>query len=167
MRPSFLCLLTSQIIDRQNCHDFFPARRQCVTVHRSLPLTPPPTPDLVRGEGQEDGGGSLTTVWMGISFKLSKVGVRVHPAARSASAAVAEKPGAGGKEGSLSESTREVRRSWLLSLACLVCVSLRDGLGANSGGGSRSGKQFVEELMKNLTSIFFVFRRISLIRYKD
>lgn len=66
---------------------------------------------------------------MGISFKLSKVGVRVHPAARSASAALAqaaeaEKPATGEKEGSLSESRREVRRSCFLSLArlglCLV-----------------------------------------------
>jgi hypothetical protein len=46
---------------------------------------------------------------MGISFKLSKVGVRVHPAARSASAspAQAEKPAAVETEGSVSDSRRE------------------------------------------------------------
>jgi len=46
---------------------------------------------------------------MGISFKLSKVGVRVHPAARSASAAPAqaEKPAAVEAEGSVSDSRRE------------------------------------------------------------
>ncbi|OEL29892.1 hypothetical protein BAE44_0009088 [Dichanthelium oligosanthes] len=45
---------------------------------------------------------------MGISFKLSKVGVRVHPAARSASAAPAqaEKPAAAETEGSASDSRR-------------------------------------------------------------
>jgi len=48
-------------------------------------------------------------VGMGISFKLSKVGVRVHPAARSASAAPAqaEKPAAVEAEGSVSDSRRE------------------------------------------------------------
>ncbi|KAL6883706.1 hypothetical protein ACP4OV_011120 [Aristida adscensionis] len=48
---------------------------------------------------------------MGISFKLSKVGVRVQPAARPASAAPApaagsDKPAAGEKEGSASEASR-------------------------------------------------------------
>lgn len=60
---------------------------------------------------------------MGISFKLSKVGVRVHPAARSASAAVAEKPGAGGKEGSLSESTREDKRKDVNGIKILPACS--------------------------------------------
>ncbi|WVZ58745.1 hypothetical protein U9M48_008985 [Paspalum notatum var. saurae] len=46
---------------------------------------------------------------MGISFKISKVGVRVHPGARSASAtqAQAEKPAAVDKEGSVSDSRGE------------------------------------------------------------
>ncbi|XP_062201424.1 protein PHYTOCHROME-DEPENDENT LATE-FLOWERING-like isoform X2 [Phragmites australis] len=49
---------------------------------------------------------------MGISFKLSKVGVRVHPAARSASAAPAQaaeadKPAARDKEESVSDARRE------------------------------------------------------------
>jgi hypothetical protein len=75
---------------------------------------------------------------MGISFKLSKVGVRVHPAARSASAspAQAEKPAAVETEGSVSDSRREVGPSVLsVSLRPWVSVSLRDGLGGNGGGG--------------------------------
>ncbi|VAH03591.1 unnamed protein product [Triticum turgidum subsp. durum] len=49
---------------------------------------------------------------MGISFKLSKVGVRVQPTARSAApelpaAAETEKPGAGEKDGSRPEAKRE------------------------------------------------------------
>jgi len=53
-------------------------------------------------------------VGMGISFKLSKVGVRVHPAARSASAAPAqaEKPAAVEAEGSVSDSRRELGHSY-------------------------------------------------------
>ena len=75
---------------------------------------------------------------MGISFKLSKVGVRVHPAARSASAAPAqaEKPAAVEAEGSVSDSRRELGHSVLsVSLRPWVSVSLRDGLGGNGGGG--------------------------------
>jgi hypothetical protein len=53
-------------------------------------------------------------VEMGISFKLSKVGVRVHPAARTASAA----PAAGAeKEGSVSDPRREVRGA---SVVCSI-----------------------------------------------
>ena len=77
---------------------------------------------------------------MGISFKLSKVGVRGHPAARSASAAPAqaqaEKPAAVEVEGSVSDSRREVGHSVLsVSLRPWVSVPLRDGLGGNGGGG--------------------------------
>lgn len=63
---------------------------------------------------------------MGISFKLSKVGVRVHPAARSASTAPAEKPVAVEAEGSVSDSRREVRRSVLSVSRGLAFLSHRE-----------------------------------------
>jgi hypothetical protein len=82
--------------------------------------------------------GGAPPVGMGISFKLSKVGVRVHPAARPASAAPAqaEKTAAAEAEGSVSDSRGEVRCS-VPSVSCGagVSVSLRDGLGGNDGVG--------------------------------
>jgi hypothetical protein len=63
---------------------------------------------------------------MGISFKLSKVGVRVQPTARSAApglpaAAETEKPSAGEKDGSRPDAKREVSHD---SVACSVGFGL-------------------------------------------
>lgn len=59
---------------------------------------------------------------MGISFKLSKVGVRVQPTARSTApglpaAAETENPGAAEKDGSRPAAKREVSR---VSIGCSV-----------------------------------------------
>ena len=98
---------------------------------------------------------------MGISFKLSKVGVRVQPTARSAApglpaAVETEKPGADEKDGSGPEAKREVSR---VSIGLLGSVRSRGGRG---GGPDDLGKQSCSllcdrEEIRVLPAIFGVF----------
>jgi hypothetical protein len=78
---------------------------------------------------------AATLLEMGISFKLSKVGVRVHPAARTASAAGAEKSAATEKEGSVSDPRSEVRGASVVCSVGFFFVPSRDSEGRVGGGG--------------------------------
>jgi hypothetical protein len=88
---------------------------------------------------------------MGISFKLSKVGVRLHPAARSATAAPAKPAGANKsaaseKEGSVSEPRREVR---LASVVCSIDFLIPPGDSEGRvGGGGDLGAQRLELFLR-------------------
>lgn len=106
---------------------------------------------------------AAATVGMGISFKLSKVGVRVQPAARPGSAAPAQaaeavQSGTAEKEGSVSESRREVRRASVVCSIGLFVIPPGEILrAALAGVGIWARKDwffFCDETMKKLTFLW-------------